>query len=131
VTTPLISLPFPDLLRKYHHACQKKPYQKFLCKEKKKDLYINTPAIIATLEQLIDKRFDLRPVVDPPRICRLKTSTDYDRLQHRGTPAVPPPDAQGQLLPLAVTPNGVAETDDGSARLNQLISELDLAWDPT
>ncbi|KAH9459473.1 hypothetical protein Pst134EA_019626 [Puccinia striiformis f. sp. tritici] len=132
------TVPFPlsettkleNLYRKFEQACRNEEYRKLLRRESRKDLYLNTEAKIATLKNLIRKKFNKRTIVEHPRICLLRVSDDSAPLKLSGTPPFPSPIAQGQLPPRPASFISFVDDEDDAERLRRLISELDLIMDP-
>ncbi|KAH9449720.1 hypothetical protein H4Q26_006641 [Puccinia striiformis f. sp. tritici PST-130] len=132
------TVPFPlsettkleNLYRKFEQACRNEEYRKLLRRESRKDLYLNTEAKIATLKNLIRKKFNKRTIVEHPRICLLRVSDDSAPLKLLGTLPVPSPIAQGRLPPRPASFISFVDDEDDAERLRRLISELDLIMDP-
>ncbi|KAI7954217.1 hypothetical protein MJO28_006764 [Puccinia striiformis f. sp. tritici] len=128
-------VPFPlsettrleNLHHRFKRACRNKDYQKLLRRESRKDLYLNTRAKVANLKQLIKKKFNIRSIVNHPRICLLKISDDSLPMKSLGTLPVPSPVAQGQVLPIPAS----ADVQEDTELLGSLVEQLDLVFDPT
>ncbi|KAI7933690.1 hypothetical protein MJO28_017521 [Puccinia striiformis f. sp. tritici] len=128
-------VPFPlsettrleNLHHRFKRACRNKDYQKLLRRESRKDLYLNTRAKVANLKQLIKKKFNIRSIVNHPRICLLKISDDTLPMKLLGTLPVPSPVAQGQVLPVPAS----ADVQEDTELLRSLVEQLDLVFDPT
>ncbi|KAA1107551.1 hypothetical protein PGT21_017944 [Puccinia graminis f. sp. tritici] len=86
-----------ELIDKHRRASKNELYRQIIRRESEMALFVDTKSKMVTLREIVERDLGYPVTVKHARLAYLRNNAAGAPMKNLGTPATPPPDAQGQL----------------------------------